>query len=1001
MKMKAISLILALALLLTVFAPGVVTVNAESTDSATPSGNGMVVDKTATANENGTYTITLEAYATGNKVVTEVSKDVPTDIVLVLDQSGSMAYDMGQIVFKKYDRKTNSKLYDYRHNGGDENLWYKLENGTYVSVSVVRESKAVYTAANDKRNNDYYNNRNNLYAKVGNSYEQVSVSCETISYRCVYTYKLTNGTVIAKSTGYFEKPTFENIEGMFILSSGDYEYRYYYTDDANEEQLIFTANGKNTTYAGPALYQRTTESSGGGARLDALKTAVTSFANAVNEKAKGEDGIYGTDDDVNHRIAVVGFASSGYNNTELLTGCDIKTGKEKDSTSPNASSAYYFPTGYEKNGAQYGSITNQQYKAALQDMNSADGAKNVESAFNALTAYGGTQPDHGLDMANNIFKQNPLKDGEKRNRIVIVFTDGVPTGSGSSYNSSVANAAITNANTAKNTYGATVYTIGIFSGADATSAGSQNGDETQKANWFMQKVSSNNGTVQNPSYYLSAGDAASLNSIFQQIANNIESGGSSTTLNSEAVVKDVIAPSFEFKGSSANDITIETYACNGVDANGAYTWTKNSTAMDAAATIDGDKVNVTGFDFAKNYVGTVTENGSTTYRGYKLVIKFNVVPKDGFLGGNDVYTNTSAGIYENASATTATVMFPQPQVNVPIKYVTVTATDKNVYLMGGLSAEQIISGATAKCGDVALKLTEDNFGLESWQNAYVDITVTYTDAIDNTVTDLSGLTDDTTYNVKVTVSPKTETPSSTVGEVAVVKNGTGTGSINVFKPELTYVDSTVYYGDSQPTSYAENLTSTQWKHGEVTANNNMIGDAPNLTLIYTADSGKIVDGKVNTKQDIEVGVKVEIGGTDVTDKTTFIHTKCDDTCTDPENGKFWLHVKTCTLTITKQGGTDGETYAFEIYKDGKIYTEAVISGNGSVTISELPVGTYSIGESESWSWRYTVDNGTPVTLSASNPNGTITCTNSKNTNTDKWLNDFSTIVTNVFGTEKN
>ena len=43
-------------------------------------------------------------------------------------------------------------------------------------------------------------------------------------------------------------------------------------------------------------------------RLVALKNAVTAFADAVAEKAKGEDGQFDTNDDVNHRIAVVGFA---------------------------------------------------------------------------------------------------------------------------------------------------------------------------------------------------------------------------------------------------------------------------------------------------------------------------------------------------------------------------------------------------------------------------------------------------------------------------------------------------------------------------------------------------------------------------------------------------------------------------------------------------------------------------------------------------------------------
>lgn len=105
---------------------------------------GVVTSKTAAKNADGTYTITLEAYATGSKVISEIQKDVPTDIVLVLDQSGSMTDDMGTVKYEKYSEKnsTNTKNYDRRHNSGSANLWYPLSDGTYVPVNV--EKSKVY-----------------------------------------------------------------------------------------------------------------------------------------------------------------------------------------------------------------------------------------------------------------------------------------------------------------------------------------------------------------------------------------------------------------------------------------------------------------------------------------------------------------------------------------------------------------------------------------------------------------------------------------------------------------------------------------------------------------------------------------------------------------------------------------------------------------------------------------------------------------------------------------
>ena len=68
-----------------------------TSDSNSGSDDGQLsLTKTITHKDGDNYTIKLEAYATGEvKTETQVS-DVPTDIVLVLDQSGSMSESMGQ-----------------------------------------------------------------------------------------------------------------------------------------------------------------------------------------------------------------------------------------------------------------------------------------------------------------------------------------------------------------------------------------------------------------------------------------------------------------------------------------------------------------------------------------------------------------------------------------------------------------------------------------------------------------------------------------------------------------------------------------------------------------------------------------------------------------------------------------------------------------------------------------------------------------------------------------
>ena len=87
-------------------------------DTDPSSDNGMVVNKTSVYNEEtGAYDITLEAYASGSKVISTVTSDVPTDIVLVLDQSGSMGDNFSTTTsdsWVSYGKRTNDANYNNR-----------------------------------------------------------------------------------------------------------------------------------------------------------------------------------------------------------------------------------------------------------------------------------------------------------------------------------------------------------------------------------------------------------------------------------------------------------------------------------------------------------------------------------------------------------------------------------------------------------------------------------------------------------------------------------------------------------------------------------------------------------------------------------------------------------------------------------------------------------------------------------------------------------------------
>ena len=176
----------------------------------------------------------------------------------------------------------------------------------------------------------------------------------------------------------------------------------------------------------------------------------------------------------------------------------------------------------------------------------------------------------------------------------------------------------------------------------------------------------------------------------------------------------------------------------------------------------------------------------------------------------------------------------------------------------------------------------------------------------------------------------------------------------------------------------------------------MFGTKPTLDITSTPDESKLKDGKY-TKQDVPVAATVKIGTENVNEHTTFVHQDCTGkTCTLPEDYHFWIHIQTCTLNITKQGGAADESYVFDVFKDGVKYSEVTVEGNTSQTLYELPIGNYTILENTGWSWRYNADNGSGAALSAANPNGSITCTNSSNGKI-YWLNGFSQVVRNIFG----
>lgn len=375
-------------------------------------------------------------------------------------------------------------------------------------------------------------------------------------------------------------------------------------------------------------------------RLTALKTAVNNFAESVAAKAKGSDGQYGGEDDVNYRIAVVEFASEAYN------------------------------------------LTN-----GLVDMDTSRGLTQVKNAVSGLQAGGDTYPATGLDMANSIFDANPISGDGQRGRVVIMFTDGYPAENGTdNINYTLCDKAIASAQTSKRTYGATVYTVGIFSGANPNSNIDTNFDygnrrDAEKqlvaANRYMHYTSSNfqnakslrnGGEKSGSSYYLAASNANSLNDVFKSISQTI--GSTPVELTRTSVLRDVISDSFTLpEGYTDGDIKAYSVSCESStkNADGTYTYTWKTTPdadkYDVTVADDNKTINVTDFDYAANWVDQYDVGGSKSH-GKKLVVEIPIVLDPDATGSVDT-NGPASGIYASADAETAFANFKTPTVYVP------------------------------------------------------------------------------------------------------------------------------------------------------------------------------------------------------------------------------------------------------------------------------------------------------------------------------------------------
>ena len=625
-------------------------------------------------------------------------------------------------------------------------------------------------------------------------------------------------------------------------------------------------------------------------------------------------------------------------------------------------------------GGKYSPETGADHRIALVEFDSgartlmgwtyanSQGVSDLKTTVNGLREGGATNVGAGMQAAASLIDDSSYTGPyTKRQQVVIVFTDGVPT-TQSDFDIGVANAALSTAKAMKEN-GVTVYTIGIFNGANPEQlhgpthhygflqekpctgevgsifntdveipifgdiserdiyAGNRflnflstnyNADEigiVEKNDTFLgigyygYQITKNFERTTSDNYYLTASDEAGLNNIFKTISDQISTP--TISLGTDAVVEDVVSQYFTAPEQSA----VQVYTAK---ANSDGNFESRESFAEARIITTDDTISVSNFDFNKNFVSEnprTAEGETGDFYGRKLIVEFTVKPKPGFLGGNNVPTNgTESGVYFNdKDGNPKSEKFDVPHTDVAIPSVKeVTAADKNVYLMSDLTADQIKEGVTVTLNaqdsegkDITLDLSPEaqNYGLEDWQTEFVDVKLTDDK---NQAIDLKDLIKDQTYNVKVTISPKHEGAETE-------KSGNGTVQINVFKPEITWKDSQIDLGDI-PNYQEQNFEKVEWKYQPKVGNPvpapESMGTAPTLTYTFDPEAAAF-------QQETNVKVtKVMVNGKEVSAEklaecVKFLH---DETCDFPgckwEEAKekdyhFIVHIKSFDLIITK------------------------------------------------------------------------------------------------------
>ena len=690
-------------------------------------------------------------------------------------------------------------------------------------------------------------------------------------------------------------------------------------------------------------------------KLEALKKASIQFINMVYEDA--------VQNEVDHKIAIIEFASDGYLEMNLTSV------KNQDGT------------------------LNSKFETAIED----------------FVSGGSTASDYALGDAKSIFIGQKKTARDDSNHAVILFTDGAPTHGSTEDDFSrdreaigVATAAIKRSKEIKDS-GAEVYTVGCFV------------NETDSIKTYMNGVSSNYpnateydklGEGSDRGYYMNARDCAGLADVFKIFAKEIITGSMTVQVTSKAVLTDIVSDSFYIPDG---ENSVKVYTADYDEASGTFKEEKEFT--DADVDVTGNKVTITGFDYAAHWCGKQAPAGQ------KLIARVTIKPVDqSFDSDGDIYTNEEgSGVSEDGDK--YDFPFEKPTVT-PVK-VTFKYKDGTGAEIADPTEEYYLPGTEVT---KTLPAVEGYVPDETTQQFTVpdedtEISLLYSVAPPDDDQDPDEYTITYDANGGSTVAPQTYTEMESITLAAaptrkgytfkgwvLEDSGTSNWETGTYEAEQTIFLGK--YGDiTLKADWTENTATITYaasviggEGGTVTLNSDKTktGKTVSETVgAVTGTPGATAAPPSDCYEFLGWFTNADGTGVPVSTSESFAPTQSDGLYGTASYYAVFRQ-KTTSLTVEKKGMNKGESAIFKITGKGleNGLTVTVPGNGGKVTVSGLLAGEEYTVEELSWSWAYSGESTKKLTTDVDAAKNTLTFTN---TAVGKvWLRAEAT-VKNVFG----